>query len=56
MAGVVILTDPPFLGPPDYFDCCEWDPFFHKCFFFFFLQINYFKSLNVWYLSTCQQN
>ena len=27
--GVVILTDPPplFLGPPGYFDCCEWDPF-----------------------------
>ena len=30
-AGVVILTNLPFKGPPDLFDCCEWDPFFQKC-------------------------
>ena len=30
-SGVVILIDSSFLGPPDHFYCCEWDPFFHKC-------------------------
>ena len=49
--GVVILTDPPYLGPPppDHFDCCKWDPFFHKC--WFFGQLNYCKSINVWHMS-----
>ena len=41
-AGVVILTDPPFLGPLDYFDSCEWDPFFINGNFF---ANNFFKSL-----------
>ena len=45
---------PPFLGPPDHFGCCEWDPFFINI--NFFLPLNYFKSLNVSYLSISNQN
>ena len=38
--GVVILTDPPpFLAPPDHFDCCERDPFFSWLLIFFAIKL-----------------
>ena len=38
-SGVVILTDPPFLGSSDHFNCCEWDPFV--------ININFFWQLTI---------
>ena len=50
-AGVMILTNPPFLGPPRTFLIVVSGTHFSQMLLFF--KLDYFKSPNVLYLSIC---